>query len=734
MSRVLKLGGRLLEDTAGLADLGAWIATLPAVERPVLLHGGGDSIAQLQTALGLERRTVDGLRVTPPAAMPAVEMALSGDANKRLVRALLRAGVEAVGMSGIDRGLLRCTPLPHPTEDLGRVGEIIHVRAELLRALLADGVVPVLSPVSLGIDGEAYNVNADDAAAAVAAALETELVLLTDVPGVLVEGNVMPHLRPEEAERLIDIRVIRGGMVPKVRAAQRAAERGAPTRITDLVGLAEPDAGTLIGRRRPGARPTVASAARGSRPTASVAATAPAPSPAPDSALPTDSAMPTNDAPNAPSPSAPDAPGTPLATTSPPTGAPSAAVDAAALVALDAASVLQVYPRPDIVFTRGEGAWLFDSAGERYLDFHAGIAVAALGHGDPALSAVVAGQAARLTHVSNLHYTPPYIRLAGLLTQSCFADKVFFTNAGGEAVEGAIKFARKRARVTWEAEHGTGEGAPPFAKTRIVACERSFHGRSAGALSLTHKAQYRAPFLPLLPDVDFVPFNDLAAAEAAITDETCAVFVEPTQGEGGYHPATTEFLQGLRHACDAHGALLVLDEIQCGVGRTGYLWAHQGYDLAPDILCAAKPLANGLPIGAILMTQHVADAMGPGDHGSTFAGGPLVCAAAEHVFARIAAPDFLAEVRRKGALLVERLHAMESDHMVDVRGSGLMIGAEFDAPIGPLVVAMRERRVLTLGAGTHTLRLCPPLIVDDAQIVHFVDTLSDCLEAGVLEA
>jgi acetylornithine/succinyldiaminopimelate/putrescine aminotransferase len=518
-------------------------------------------------------------------------------------------------------------------------------------------------------------------------------------------------------------------MVPKVRAAQRAAAQGAPTRITNLASLEDPTAGTLIA-----ARPTA------------FARTDPAMS---SRSSETARAIPPAGVPAAPGASAPR--------DEPP-------ADAAALIAQDRASVLQNYIRPPLVFTHGQGAWLFEAGGDRYLDFHAGIAVTALGHADPALSAVIAAQADRLTHTSNLHYTPPYIRLADALTSSSFADRVFFTNAGGEAIEGAIKFARKRALVSWQAAQaareadgsagaaasdGDGAGdtgtaasastprpapnAAPHTKTRFVAFERAFHGRSAGALSLTHKAAYREPFLPLLSDVTFVPFNDLDAAAAAIDGDTCAVFVEPVQGEGGYHPATLEFMRGLRRLCDENAALLVLDEIQCGVGRTGHLWAYEAYGITPDILCAAKPLANGLPIGAILMSQHVADAIVPGDHGSTFAGGPLVCRAAEHVFGRVSTPAFLAEVRRKGELLVERLHAMESDHLVDVRGSGLMIGAEFDLPIAPLVAAMRERRVLTLGAGTHTLRLCPPLVVDDAQINHFVDTLAACLEDGVLE-
>ena len=395
------------------------------------------------------------------------------------------------------------------------------------------------------------------------------------------------------------------------------------------------------------------------------------------------------------------------------------------LVAADHGVVLQNYARPPIVFERGDGAWVFDTAGRRYLDFNAGIAVSALGHGDAALAAAIADQAARLIHTSNLYHTAPYIRLAQQLVARSFADRVFFANSGTEAIEAALKFARLYARAT----HGevdapaawTGLVDDPAASRwprqwRIVAFEQAFHGRTLGALSMTHKAAYRAPFAPLVPGVVFAPFNDVAAAEAAIDATTMAVVVEPIQGEGGYVPATLPFLHALRARCDAVGALLVLDEIQCGLGRTGHLFAHEMYGVRPDIVCLAKPLAGGLPIGAVLMTQAVADCVGVGAHGSTFAGGPLVCRAAEVVFERVADPAFLAAVQARGRRLVDGLLGLDEAHIVDIRGAGLMVGVELDLPVKGVVDAARDEGVLLIGAGERVLRLCPPLVVDDDQI------------------
>ncbi len=381
--------------------------------------------------------------------------------------------------------------------------------------------------------------------------------------------------------------------------------------------------------------------------------------------------------------------------------------------------LMQTYRRADIVLERGEGVYLFDSDGRRYLDFMSGIAVAALGHSHPAVAAAVAEQAATLTHVSNLYYTVPQVELAKRLVTHSFADRVFFTNSGAEANEGALKFARKWARARG------GEG-----KHEIIAFSGSFHGRTMGALSVTYKAIYREPFAPLVPGVSFAPFNDLTAAQAFIGPATCAVIVEPVQGEGGVHAATPEFLRGLRQLCDEHGALLIFDEVQCGLGRTGHLWAHEAYDVYSDIMTLAKPLANGLPIGAILMTEDVASAVGYGEHGSTFAGGPLVCRAAEVVFDHITKPGFLTTVAANGEYLCRRVRELNSQHVLDVRGNGLLVGVDVGCPAAEIIAGARSRGLLVINAGEHTLRIAPPLIVTQAQIDDAVAILGETLSAA----
>ncbi|MBP8974893.1 MAG: aspartate aminotransferase family protein [Anaerolineae bacterium] len=378
--------------------------------------------------------------------------------------------------------------------------------------------------------------------------------------------------------------------------------------------------------------------------------------------------------------------------------------------------VLNTYARAPFVLERGQGAMLTDTDGKTYLDFAAGISVNALGHADAELVAAVSEQMARLGHVCNLYHSAPHADLAEMLCQRSFADKVYFCNSGTEAVEAAIKFARKSARETF---------GP--CKTDLVAFTGSFHGRTAGALALTAREKYQAPFRPLMPGVSFAPFNDSAAAEKLIGPGTCAVFVEPVQGEGGIHAATPEFLGTLRALCDRHGALLVFDEIQCGMGRTGRLWAHEHFGVQPDMMTLAKALGGGLPIGATLLTDRVASALAPGDHGSTFAGGPVVCRAAQVVLRRVGDPAFLARVTARGARLMERLRDLHSPHLREVRGLGLMVGVELDIEVAPLIQAGYAHGVIMINAGPQVLRLLPPLIVEEAHIDQFAEVLGTIL-------
>ncbi len=404
----------------------------------------------------------------------------------------------------------------------------------------------------------------------------------------------------------------------------------------------------------------------------------------------------------------------------------SSAVDAARVVLDENECVVNTYGRGSgPVFTHGSGCEMWDADGKRYLDFCAGIAVNCLGHSDPGWVAAVTEQASKLCHVSNLYHTEPGATLARKLVDGCFADRVFYCNSGTEANEAAIKFARKTQMARARA---IDPDATSWA-TGTVSFSNCFHGRTLGSLNLTWKEAYRTPFEPLYDGHRFATYGDLASAESAVVPgETAAVFVEPVQGEGGIYPADAAFLAGLRAICDRAGALLVFDEVQCGLGRTGFLWGHQSVGVTPDVMTVAKPLAGGLPVGAVLCTAEVAEAMAPGDHGSTFAGGPLVCAAANAVYDRVTSPGFMENVRERGEQLRAGLREGLNAHanVVEVRGSGLLVGVQLDVPAGGLVGACRERGLLVITAGAgDVLRLLPPLVVTEEQVDEAVKIIVD---------
>ncbi|KAE8124535.1 hypothetical protein FH972_019411 [Carpinus fangiana] len=389
----------------------------------------------------------------------------------------------------------------------------------------------------------------------------------------------------------------------------------------------------------------------------------------------------------------------------------------------EARVLVGTYARAPVVLASGKGCKLYDVEGREYLDMSAGIAVNALGHGDEDWLKAVVEQATTLTHVSNMYYSIPQVELAKRLVASSFADRVFFSNSGTEANEAAIKFSRKFQRYTH-----------PDAKepaTEFISFTNSFHGRTVGALALTSKEHYRSPFEPVMPGVTFLEYGNIEVTKKLIQQgRTAAVFVEPIQGEGGIYSATKEFLQFLRSACDDSGALLVFDEVQCGLGRTGYLWAHEAFGVFPDIMTLAKPLAGGLPIGAVLVTERVASAMNYGDHGSTFAGGPLVCNAALAVVDKISNPSFLASVSKKGLFLKEILKQKigGSSHVREIRGLGLIVGIELDVPASPLVDACRNAGLLVLTAGKgNVIRLVPPLIITEQELDHAAEILYQAL-------
>jgi predicted acetylornithine/succinylornithine family transaminase len=390
------------------------------------------------------------------------------------------------------------------------------------------------------------------------------------------------------------------------------------------------------------------------------------------------------------------------------------------IIELERQYVLQTYKRPEFVLERGEGVWLYDHAGRQYLDAGSGIAVNSLGYQSQAIIKALQEGAGGLLHVSNLYHTAPHVLLARDLCQSSFADRVFFCNSGAEANEGALKFARKWARVQGHSD-----------KSGFVAFSGSFHGRTMGVLAVTATEKYRTPFEPLIGNVTFGEFNNLDSARAAITPHTCAVLIEPVQGEGGVTPAEPEFLAGLRELCDEAGALLICDEVQCGLGRTGTLWAYEQYGVTPDIMTLAKPLAGGLPMGAILLTQRVADAIEPGDHGSTFAAGPLVCSVAQATFDQLSSPDFLDQVRARSTYLESKLRrdVAASPLIRQVRGMGLMWGLVSEPPAGEVVAEARNHGLIILVAGEKVVRLLPPLTITEAEIDILVERLVATLEA-----
>ena len=378
-------------------------------------------------------------------------------------------------------------------------------------------------------------------------------------------------------------------------------------------------------------------------------------------------------------------------------------------------AVLPTYNRAPLSFVRGEGSWLVTGDGSRYLDLGAGIAVNALGHAHPALVAALGAQAAQLWHVSNLYSIPQQEKLAALLVDHSFADTVFFTNSGTEAAELAIKMARKY----WH-----DQGQPE--RIEIVTFEGAFHGRSTGAIAAAGSEKMTKGFGPLMPGFRVLPFGDHDALRAAVTDRTAAVMLEPIQGEGGIRVLPDACLKGLRDLCDATGALMILDEVQCGMGRTGKLFAHEWAGITPDIMMVAKGIGGGFPLGAVLATERAASGMVAGTHGSTYGGNPLGCAVGVAVVEIIAGDAFLAEVSRKGALLRQKLEGLVAAHPAvfeGVRGQGLMLGLKCRAAPADVVKAGYAQHLLTVPAADNVLRLLPALNIPDADLAEAVARL-----------
>lgn len=393
----------------------------------------------------------------------------------------------------------------------------------------------------------------------------------------------------------------------------------------------------------------------------------------------------------------------------------------AKIQAAEARLLLHTYDRNSILFVRGEGVHLIDEQGGRYLDLLSGIGVSALGYANPAIEKAIAEQSRAIIHVSNLFYHEGQAELAARLTERTGMDRVFFANTGTEAWEGALKLARAHAGLLRSEGKTVG--------TKFLALEQSFHGRTFGSVSTTHKAKYREPFAPVVPGVEFVRFNDVEDLRAKFSNEVCAILVEAIQGEGGVRPLTQEFFKEARKLAESTGALLIVDEIQSGMGRTGKWCGYQHYGIQPDVTTLAKPLAGGIPLGAILCTEVVARSIHAGMHGTTFGGGPLACAAAIAVVDTMEKDGLLAHVAEVGEYFLSELRALATKHdaIVDVRGKGLMIGADLDsADLAKLTVAeMLKRRIVINVTSDTTLRFLPPYILERAHVDSAIAALDE---------
>ncbi len=384
-------------------------------------------------------------------------------------------------------------------------------------------------------------------------------------------------------------------------------------------------------------------------------------------------------------------------------------------------SILPTYNRAPLTFVKGEGSWLIEADGRRFLDLGAGIAVNALGHAHPALVAALTAQAQKLWHTSNLYNIPAQQELADRLVEETFADTVFFTNSGTEACELAVKMARRHF-------HDAGQSE----RTEIIAFEGSFHGRSAAGIAAAGSEKMTKGFGPLLPGFTHLPWSDHDALYAAITDHTAAILIEPVQGEGGIRPLPDVCLKGLRDLCDEHGILLILDEVQCGMGRTGRLFAHEWAGIDPDIMMVAKGIGGGFPLGAVLATEHAASAMVAGTHGSTYGGNPLACAVGCAVMDQIANEDFLQDVRARAGYMRQRLEALVATHpdvFEAVRGSGFMLGLKCKMPNTDVLNACYAQSLCTVPAADNVLRLLPPLNISEADIAEALTRLDKAASA-----
>ena len=386
--------------------------------------------------------------------------------------------------------------------------------------------------------------------------------------------------------------------------------------------------------------------------------------------------------------------------------------------------LIHTYNRYQIVLDKGDGVRLYDTDGKEYLDFGAGIAVFALGYNNKEYNDALKAQIDKLIHTSNYFYNEPAVEAATALTKASGMDRVFFTNSGTESIEGAIKLAKKYAYLK------TGR-----TDSEIIAMHHSFHGRSMGALAVTGNKHYQEAFGPMIPGIKFANYNDLESVKQLVNDKTCAIIFETVQGEGGIYPATNEFIKGVRQLCDEKGILLILDEIQCGMGRTGTMFAFQQYGVEPDILTVAKALGCGVPVGAFVTNEKASHALIPGDHGTTYGGNPFATAAVCEVFRQFEEKDIVAHVNEVGRYLYEKLEEIKNQFAAvkDHRGVGLMQGLEFEGPVGDLIVTALKKGLVIISAGANIIRFVPPLVIEKKDVDEMIAILTEAMKENGLQ-
>lgn len=393
-------------------------------------------------------------------------------------------------------------------------------------------------------------------------------------------------------------------------------------------------------------------------------------------------------------------------------------MDVNAYMEIGEKNFIHTYNRFPIILDKGEGVYLYDAAGKKYLDFASGIGVFALGYHNEEYNDALKAQIDKLIHTSNLFYNVPAIEAAQKICEKTGFDRVFFTNSGTEAIEGALKLARKYAYQKYEGK-----------RYEIIAMTHSFHGRTMGAVSVTGNPHYQEPFKPLVDGVKFAEFNNLESVKALVSEKTCAILFEPVQGEGGIYPATQEFMEGVRQICDDNDIVMICDEIQCGMGRTGKLFAYEHYGVRPDVIASAKALGCGVPVGAFISNAKIGDAMVPGDHGTTYGGNPLVCTAVNTVFDLFAKQQILEHVNQVSVYLEEQLTRLteEFDCVATRRGKGLMQGLVMKVPVRDVINACLEQGLIVISAGTDVLRLLPPLVITEQDVDVMLETLKKVL-------